>query len=76
MKKYKFIEIRQEDGEMFDGHPVYRIVNNKSDTELGMLCYYKTWRQYIFRAEDETCVFNISCMHDIIDFMENHAGKA
>ena len=70
MKKYKFITIREaQGGEMFEDHPVFRIFNNKTQAQLGILSYYKPWKQYVFSSQPE-CVFNNSCLRDILDFME------
>ena len=68
-KKYKFITIRQEGNETFEKHPVYRIFNNKSGDQLGVISYYRSWRQYVFSSQ-EGCAFNNSCLRDVLDFME------
>ena len=68
-KKYKFITIRQVNGEEFAKRPVYRIFNNKGDDQIGILSYYAPWRQYVFSSRPE-CVFNNSCLRDVLDFME------
>jgi hypothetical protein len=73
-KKYKFITIEQEGDEVFEGKPVYRIYNNRNNSQLGIISYYKSWKQYVFSSQPE-CVFNNSCLRDVLDFMENHAGK-
>lgn len=58
MKKYKYITIRQEHGEMFENKPVYRIFNNgiltlikikpshinNETTTYVVTDYYKTWK--------------------------------
>ena len=67
--KYKFMTIKQVNGELFEGKPVYRILNNKSGVQLGILSFYKPWKQYIFSSQPE-CVFNDSCLRDILDFMK------
>ena len=72
MKKYKFITIEQVNGELFEKKPVYRIFNNKGKSQLGILSFYKPWKQYVFSSREE-CVFNNSCLRDVIDFLENHA---
>jgi len=69
-KTYKYITIKQIDDETWEGKPVYRIVNNKSKSLLGMLSYYVPWKQYVFSSR-EGCVFNTGCLHDVLDFMEN-----
>lgn len=73
MKKYKFITIKSVSD--FNKRPLYQIYNNKSNDILGQIFYYSPWRQYCFRAKDDNCIWNNSCMLDIIDFLENHAGK-
>lgn len=78
MKTYKFIKIQQSATvrggisweEEFEGKPVYRIYNNKGGDQIGILSWYKPWRQYVFSSREE-CVFNNSCLRDILDFMEN-----
>jgi IS4 transposase len=72
-KTYKFINIKQVDCETFEKHPVYRVFNNKSHSQLGIISWYTPWRQYVFSSQEE-CVFNISCLRDVIDFMDL-AGK-
>ena len=71
MKKYKYISIKQIDNEMHCKKPMYSIVNNKSENVLGKLFYYPAWRQYCFTQYSQNCVFNNSCLRDILDFMEN-----
>ena len=73
MQKYKYITIEQTGGEVFSGKPVYRIFNNKSGTQLGIISYYPLWRCFVFSSQPE-CVFNNSCLCDVIDFIENHAS--
>ena len=74
MEKYKFITIKQVDGELFEKNPVYRIFNNKGITQLGILSFYKPWKQYVFSSQPD-CVFNNSCLRDVLDFMENKVKK-
>ena len=75
MKKYRFITIRQEGGEAFEGRPVYRIFNNNSGTQLGVISFYKPWKQCVFSSQPE-CVFNNSCLRDVLDFMEKRIEGA
>lgn len=70
MKKYKFITIKQVGDELFEKKPVYRIFNNKSKDQLGIISYYKPWKEYVFSSIPE-CVFNNSCLRDVLDFIEN-----
>lgn len=69
MKKFKFITIRQNDNETFEGKPVYRVYNNRSGSQLAILSYYKPWKQYVFSSREE-CVFNDSCLRDVLSFMD------
>ncbi|NJO64025.1 MAG: hypothetical protein HC836_39365 [Richelia sp. RM2_1_2] len=70
MKKYKFITIKQIGDEIFAEKPVYRIFNNKSDEQIGVLSYFKSWKKYVFSSK-ERCIFDLACMKDITEFMEN-----
>lgn len=78
MKKYKFITIKQTNGELFGSMPVYRIYNNRSlkkhgecfDAQIGIISFYKPWKEYVFSSQPE-CVFNNSCLRDVLDFIEN-----
>lgn len=72
--KYKYITIEHVNGEVFNGKPVYRIFNNKSRDHLGVISYYKPWKQFVFSSREE-CVFNNSCLKDVLDFMENRITK-
>ena len=73
-KSYRFIQIRQDGDEKFEGMPVYRILNNKSGEQLGILSWYKPWRQYVLSSQPE-CVFNDSCLRDVLDFMGSISGR-
>lgn len=70
MKKYRYITIKQVNEEVFDKHPVYRIFNTRSNGQIGIISFYKPWKEYVFSSEDN-CVFNNSCLHDVLDFIEN-----
>lgn len=71
MKKYKYITIKQLSSEVFEGQPVYRIFNNRSNAQLGIISYYKPWKEYVFSSKMD-CVFNNSCLRDVLDFIENN----
>lgn len=66
MKKY--ITIKQIADEEFEKHPVYRIYNNKSKEQIGIISYYRPWKEYVFSSRPE-CVFNNSCLVDVLDFI-------
>ncbi len=74
VKTYKFIEMRVIENEIHAFKPVYRIFNRKHGDELGAIFYFPRWKQFVFKAQEDA-VFNNSCLRDILDFMENHAGK-
>ena len=73
-KSYKFIMIRQDGDETFEGMPVYRIYNKTSMDQLGVISWYKPWKQYVLSSRSE-CVFNDSCLRDVLDFMGIIGGK-
>jgi len=67
--KYKYITIRQVDGELFEQRPVFRIFNNKSNDQIGIISWYKPWKEFVFSSK-ENCVFNNTCLRDVLDFIE------
>ena len=71
MKKYKFITIKEsltpDD---------YMIYNNKSNEWIGSIVFYKSWRQYIFITKSSAVAWSVSCLRDVIDFIENEIPKA
>jgi hypothetical protein len=72
--KYKYIQIKQIAAELFSGKPVYRIYNNKSQAQIGIISWYPPWKQYVFSSQPE-CIFNNSCLRDVLDFIENKIPK-
>ena len=65
--KYKHIHFAEA---MISGvNKTYWCKNNKTDGILGLVEYYPPWRKYVF-STDGDCVFDISCLADIIDFMK------
>lgn len=74
MKRYKYITIKQVESELFGGRPVYRIFNNRSKGQIGILSYYKPWKEYVFSSKED-CVFNDSCLRDVLDFIDNFINK-
>jgi hypothetical protein len=71
MKKYKYINIKNINDESFENHLVYRIFNNRSGEQLGIISYYKPWKEYVFSSQPH-CVFNNGCLKDVLDFIENY----
>lgn len=44
--------------------------NNKSEKVLGEINYYPSWRCWVFESVGLGIVFNVGCLRDIADFME------
>ena len=63
--KYRFIHFSPT---ILDG--IWNCVNNRHQTVLGVVSYYKPWKQYVFNAEDPADIFSQDCLEDIIDFMK------
>jgi hypothetical protein len=70
---YRHMVIRNDNGEMWEGHPVYRIYA-KDKQQIGLISWYRPWKEYVFSSIPE-CVFNNSCLRDVLDFIENHTEK-
>lgn len=68
-KKYEHITIEYGDFEHND-MPAYKINNNKSGQLLGYIYFFPEWKQYVFSSYNDI-VFSVSCLNDIIDFIEN-----
>lgn len=71
--KYKFFSIQQNGEEQFEGHPVYRI-HDKANAQIGIISWYKPWKRYVFSSMTG-CVFDASCLRDVLDFMEDKINK-
>ena len=63
-KKYKHIIIYQNNAHVF------RVENIKHGDDLGEIYYEPTWKQFVF-SPSSSVIFSVSCMLDIIDFIEN-----
>jgi hypothetical protein len=72
MKKvYKHITI-EDTGETYLDKPVFGIINTKHEDLLGYIAYETNWKQFIFSANrEDDIIFSVSCLKDIIDFIEN-----
>ena len=65
--KYKFISfIKIEDKPKTS---VYRVINNKSKNELGIIKWYSGWRQYCYFPTVQA-VYSAGCLEDINDFIK------
>ncbi len=65
--RYKYIHF--VDSLDSDKNPHYICYNNKTDAVLGWVEYCQPWKQYTFEGKKD-CVFNASCLTDILDFMK------
>jgi len=43
-------------------------INKRSKTTLGFWDYYAPWKQYVIEFLED-CVFNTTCLKDIVDFL-------
>lgn len=71
--KYKHIRIERVKAP--EKQPHYAVLNNRTNDRLGDVWFYPGWRRYIFTVESHMCVFSASCLRDIIQFIDNEAGK-
>ena len=55
---------------------VWLCAANEDDEELGVVKWYGAWRQYCFHAAIYPCVFNVSCLEDICDFIRQLGKQA
>lgn len=70
MPTYKYIEVSKDD-ETYNGKPFFIIHNKKSSAILGNVHWFYGWNCYVSEFERD-CIFSVSCLRDVIDFMENH----
>ena len=67
--KTKYKHIHFEVGPRFAGGGVfYYCKSNRNDAILGDVTYYDDWKKYVFEGR-AGCVFDTSCLADVIDFM-------
>ena len=62
--KYMLFRIRKQNRKT----AIWEVMNKSSGGRLGIIGWHPPWRQYCFFPEDN-CVFNVSCMSDIIKTM-------
>ena len=53
----------------YEDKPCYNCKNSKQKSMLGQVFYYDQWNRYLFEG-NAGCVFDTSCLADIIDFMK------
>ncbi len=45
-------------------------INNKTNSRLLLIDYYKPWRQFCVIDVEENTIFNVDCLCNIADFLE------
>ena len=82
-KKYKFITIAEmPHGAGYAGKPIYAIYSNRQKDDRGMAAIFgdimwaPEWKQWVFSPPMiHKSEFSVSCLTDIINFIENEGGK-
>ena len=49
----------------------FEIYNKNSNELLGKVYWYAHWRKYIFSPSPKELIFDVTCMFDIINFIDN-----
>lgn len=73
-KKYKRLHIEQQNEELFQGRPLYRIYNSKLQKQIGFISYDSKWGEYFFSSKED-CAFTKDFLRDVLDFMEKEIKK-
>lgn len=66
--KYKNIYFEKHSDGEGKGFEFYECRNNKTTSILGWILYHTPWRKYVFEGV-KGCIFDTSCLADIIHFM-------
>ncbi len=73
--RYKHITI--ESADTMDTNPTCFIVASiKPRAALALIQLNRQWKMWELTDVSEDACFDKSCLRDIINFIENHAGKA
>lgn len=67
--KYKHIHFERHGIGSEPQRIIYLCRNNKTNSVLGGIEYYHSWRKFVFEGK-ENAVFDTSCLANIIDFMK------
>lgn len=73
--KYKHIHFIKADTELLNEEPYWRCKNNRSVCTLGIVEMYREWNKCVF-VPSPNCVFDTSCLQDIIHFIGQLKGEA
>ena len=53
-----------------DNHGVWRILNTRSETPLGVVEWYGPWQRYVLGWVNTLAIFDAQCHRDIADFLD------
>jgi hypothetical protein len=56
-------------GHMFNGYPVWDVVNKKSQLYLGTVIWWEDWQQYVFEPMSDT-IHSSTCLIDLARFCD------
>lgn len=65
MAKYIYLELNSE---TVNGKPEQLVRNKRSKDILGRICWYPTWKQYVFEAAPNT-IWSEDCLNDVRAFI-------
>jgi len=65
--KYPYIHFEKSKNHPHLKTEIWYCLNNKSNSILGTIKWYGTWKQYCFLPD--LAIFNKGCLLDIIDFL-------
>ena len=71
-RKFKFFAVRQTE-DVYAGKLLYTVFSNKSGAELAVIFWYPQWKQWVFRADDDS-VWSADCLHDVIEVLNELNG--
>ncbi len=61
--------IRVERGaEVFNGHPTYDVVNQRSGSAIAQVFFYQPWRQWTVRFNEDS-VWSDGCLAEVREFL-------
>lgn len=67
--RYKYIEFQQD-----EKTKEWNCNNIKGGDWLGMVWYYKEWKQWVFCDINDDAIFSTDCLLDIADFLKQLNG--
>lgn len=49
---------------------VFKVVNKQHGSDLGKICWFASWRRYVFMTSVNNLVFDAGCMENIKDYID------